>query len=327
MTVDRRRLVSIVVPVYDSPSLEALTVAIDAVFRDAADDYEIVFVDDASPNERVWPALERLARRSSSVRALQLTRNFGQQPATLCGLREARGDVVITMDDDLQHDPADLPLLLSRADHDIVIAQFERKEHGLLRRLASRAKGFFDEILIGKPKGLQLSSFRLLSRTTVEGILSIRTPNPFLPALMFHVSKDVVGVPVRHAPRAGGRSGYTPRKLLRLFSNLVINNSSLLLRGVAAAGILFAFSSFVLAAIVIYRKLADKVAVQGWTSLMAAVLLTGGLLLVSVGIMGEYLIRIIQSAEARPTYFVRRRAAASEADDRVDDTLSVLSAQ
>src|ERR1051326_4994271 len=212
MTVERRRLVSIVVPVYDSPSLEALTVAIDAVFRDAADDYEIVFVDDASPNERGWRALERLARRA-------------------------------------------------------------------------------------------------------------------LPALMFHVSKDVVGVPVRHAPRAGGRSGYTPRKLLRLFSNLVINNSSLLLRGVAAAGVLFAFSSFVLAAIVIYRKLADKVAVQGWTSLMAAVLLTGGLLLVSVGIMGEYLIRIIQSAEARPPYFVRRRAAASEADDRVDDTLSVLSAQ
>jgi glycosyltransferase involved in cell wall biosynthesis len=327
MTAEGRRLVSIVVPVYNSPSLEGLTAGIESVFRDAADDYEIIFVDDGSPDERVWPALERLARRSPRVRALQLTRNFGQQPATLCGLREARGDVVITMDDDLQHDPADIPLLLAEAHHDVVIAQFDRKEHGLLRRMASRVKGFFDEVLIGKPKNLQLSSFRLLSRTTVEGVLSIRTPNPFLPALMFHVSDDVAGVPVRHRPRGGGRSGYTLRKLLRMFSNLLINNSSFLLRVVAVAGIVFAFSSFALSAVVIYRKLAHKVSVQGWTSLIAAELLTGGLLLVSVGIIGEYLIRIVHSSEARPTYFVRCRTEGSEAADGVDDPGRIARAQ
>ncbi|HET9225383.1 MAG TPA: glycosyltransferase family 2 protein [Thermoanaerobaculia bacterium] len=300
--------VSIVIPVYGSPVLEELADRIEAVFRDRpGDDWELVFVDDRSPDPRIWPTLERLARERERVRAIQLTRNFGQQAATLCGLSEAQGDVVVTLDDDLQHDPRDIPRLLEYAGHDIVIAQFERKRHSLFRRIASRIKGFFDQVLIGKPKGIQLSSFRLLGRTVVDGVLSIRTPNPFLPALMFHVSRDVVGVTVGHADRQGGRSGYTLRKLFRVFSNLIINNSSLLLRLVGAAGVSFAAISFLLVAVVVYRKIIHGVAVQGWTSLFAALLLIGGLLLVSLGVVGEYLLRIIESSENRPTYLIRRR--------------------
>jgi glycosyltransferase involved in cell wall biosynthesis len=300
--------VSIVIPIYDSPVLEELADRIDAVFRDRPEDeYEIVFVDDRSPDLGIWPTLERLARERPRMRAVQLTRNFGQQAATICGLREACGDVVVTMDDDLQHDPQDIPRLLAHADRDIVIGQFERKRHSLFRRITSRVKGFFDQILIGKPGGIQLSSFRLLGRTVVDGVLSIRTPHPFLPALMFHVSKDVVGVVVGHGARQRGRSGYTFRKLIRLFSNLLINNSSLVLRLVGTVGIFFAGVSFLLVLFVVYRKLAHSVAVQGWTSLFAALLLIGGLLLVSLGVVGEYLLRIIESSEHRPTYLVRRR--------------------
>ncbi|MEA2559047.1 MAG: dolichol-phosphate mannosyltransferase [Acidobacteriota bacterium] len=300
--------VSIVIPVYDSPVLEELADSIEAVFRARPeDDYEIVFVDDRSPDPRIWPTLMRLAGERKRVRAIQLTRNFGQQAATLCGLSEARGEAVVTLDDDLQHDPRDIPKLLAYADRDIVIGQFERKRHSLARRTSSRIKGFFDRILIGKPRGIQLSSFRLLGRTVVDGILSIRTPHPFLPALMFHVSKDVVGVPVGHGDRRGGRSGYTLRKLFRVFSNLLFNNSSFLLRLVGVVGISFAALSFFLAAVVIYRKIVHSVNVQGWTSLFATLLLIGGLLLVSLGVVGEYLLRIIESSENRPTYLVRRR--------------------
>jgi glycosyltransferase involved in cell wall biosynthesis len=299
---------SIVIPVYDSPVLEELADRIEAVFRSRPeDDYEIVFVDDRSPGPGVWPTLERLARERERVRAVQLTRNFGQQAATLCGFREARGDVVVTMDDDLQHDPQDIPKLLAHADHDIVIAQLQHKRHSLFKRATSRIKGLFDQVLIGKPRDIQLSSFRLLGRTVVDGVLAIRTPNPFLPALLFHVSKDVVGVPVAHGTRQGGRSGYTLRKLIRVFSNLLINNSSLVLRLVGYAGISFSVVSFLVAALVVYRRVAHGVAVQGWASLFAALLLLGGLLLFSLGVVGEYLIRIIETSEGRPTYFVRRR--------------------
>jgi dolichol-phosphate mannosyltransferase/undecaprenyl-phosphate 4-deoxy-4-formamido-L-arabinose transferase len=301
-------LVSVVVPVYNAPALATLVQRIEEVFREGGREYEVILVDDGSPDAVVWPEMARLALDRANIRALQLTRNFGQQAATLCGLREARGEIVITMDDDLQHDPGDIPLLLAHAHRDIVIGQFARKQHHPLRRLASAVKARFDELVIGKPKGLQLSSFRLLSRTVVDGVLSIRTPNPFLPALMFHVSKDVAGVTVTHSRRAGGRSGYTVRKLFRVFSNLVINNSSILLRTAASSGLIFAFLSFALAGWVIYRKLVHGIEVQGWASLFAAISLIGGLLLVSVGVIGEYLVRIIESSEARPTYFVRRRA-------------------
>jgi dolichol-phosphate mannosyltransferase/undecaprenyl-phosphate 4-deoxy-4-formamido-L-arabinose transferase len=307
--VDADRFVSVVIPVYNTPDLDALVERIERAFADRPEKFEIILVDDSSPDARVWPAIERIARERYTVRGVQLSRNFGQQAATLCGLSEARGEVVITMDDDLQHDPEDIGTLLAHAHHDIVIGQFERREHHLFRRLASSVKARFDEIVIGKPRGLRLTSFRLISRTVVDGVLAIRTPNPFLPALMFHISKDVAGVTVKHGPRASGRSGYTLRKLLRLFSNLVINNSSILLRTVAWSGMIFALISVTLAALVIYRKLFSGVAVQGWASLFAAVMLIGGLILISIGIVGEYLIRIIESSEARPTYFVRRRAS------------------
>lgn len=299
-------LVSIVVPVYDAPDPAALADRIDAAFRGRDEQHEIIYVDDASPGGS-WAVLERLAREREHVRAVQLTRNFGQQAATLCGLAAARGSLVITMDDDLQHDPADIPLLLAARDHDVVIGQLVRNEQPLLRRMASRVKGRFDEIIIGKPKHLQLSSFRLLSRTVVDAVLSMRTPNPFLPALIFHVTKDVAGVAVSHSRRTAGKSGYSAAKLLRLFSNLVINNSSLLLRIAAYTGISFALLSFFLGVMAVYRKVMHGVAVTGWTSLFAALMMVGGLLLVSVGIIGEYLIRIIESSEARPSYFVRRR--------------------
>jgi glycosyltransferase involved in cell wall biosynthesis len=299
--------ISVVVPVYDCPDPEALVVRIEAALDGGGESYEIVLVDDASPSPTIWPALQRLARERPAVRALQLTRNFGQQAATLCGLAHARGEWMLTLDDDLQHDPADLPALLAERAHDIVIGQLVRSEHSLRRRIASRIKARFDEIIVGKPKHLRLSSFRLLGRTVVDGMLSMRTPDPFLPALMFRVSKDVVGVPIAHSRRAAGRSGYTLRKLLRVFAALLINNSSLLLRVVASTGIAFALLSIGLAGLAVFRKLADGTAVAGWTSLFAAVMLIGGLVLMSLGIVGEYLIRIIESSEARPPYFVRRR--------------------
>jgi dolichol-phosphate mannosyltransferase/undecaprenyl-phosphate 4-deoxy-4-formamido-L-arabinose transferase len=296
-----------VVPVYNSLAVEELAERVHAALSGLPVRYELILVDDLSPDPRVWPVLERLAATRPNVRAIQLTRNFGQQAATLCGLRESRGDVVITMDDDLQHSPEDLRALLRLREHDIVIGQLVGRQHGIGRRLASWAKGYFDQWLIGKPKGIQLSSFRLLGRTVVDGVLAIRTPNPFLPALMFHVSRDVVGVPVTHSPRRVGRSGYTPRKLLRVFGNLIFNNSSLLLRMVGQVGIALALVSLVMAGVVTYRKLAHRVAVSGWASLMVAQLFIGGMLLLGLGVVGEYLLRIIESSEARPTYLVRRR--------------------
>lgn len=298
---------SVVIPIYNSTRLSELTERIEQALATEKISYEILLVDDASPNPSVWPLLETLARTRASVRVLQLSRNFGQQAATLCGLREARGDWIITMDDDLQHWPEDLPKFLALREWDIVIGQFERKQHGRLKRLTSHLKGIFDRIIIGKPQSIQLSAYRMLNRLVVDGILAIHTPHPFIPAMMFHVSKQVTGVMVRHGSRQEGRSGYTFWKRLTLFSNLLINNSALVLRWVGYFGMSCALISFTYAALIVYKKLVHGSAIQGWASLMVAVLLIGGVLLFGLGIIGEYLVRIIAVSEAKPMYFVRRR--------------------
>lgn len=302
-------LVSIVIPVYNSLVVGELAERILAVFDARSEDScEIIFVDDSSPNPGVWPILEELAGKHKEVIAIQLTRNFGQQPATLCGFSESKGDVVITMDDDLQHLPEDIPKLLEESDYDIVVGQFAQKKHSLFKRSTSYIKGIFDQIILGKPKSIQLTAFRLLNRYVVDGVLRFRTPNPFIPALMFHVSKRVAGVQVTHAPRTDGESGYSTIKLIRLFTNLIFNNSSLVLRFVGIIGISFATVSIFMAGMVVYRKLVYGIALQGWASLFSATLLIGGLLLFSIGIIGEYLLRIIETGECRPTYLVRKRA-------------------
>lgn len=304
---DAGELISVVVPVFNSGRLDELADRVAAVFAQLDIRHELLLVDDGSPNPATWAAAERLARQRPGVRAIQLTRNFGQQAATLCGLQESRGEYVLTMDDDLQHLPEDIPRFLELHDWDIVIGQFSNRRHSLFRRIVSRVKAWFDRVIVGNPKTIRLSPFRMVNRTVVDGVLAARTPHPFLPALMLHVSQRIVGVEVRHGERAEGRSGYDLRKLVAVFGNLLINNSSLVLRLVGQIGILLSLVSFVLTAVVIGRKLTHDVGVVGWSSLMAAVLLIGGLLLFGLGVVGEYLIRIIEASEAKPTFFVRRR--------------------
>jgi glycosyltransferase involved in cell wall biosynthesis len=301
-------LISIVIPVYNSTVTPIIADRVAAVFAGRTEQYELIFVDDFSSDERVWPLLSELSTRDPRVRATQLTRNFGQHAATVCGLREAQGDIVITLDDDLEHNPDEIPKFLALADRDVVLAQFRQKHHSLFNRAASRTKGFFDWQILGTPRNVRFSSYRMLSRVVVDGILSIHTSRPFIPALILHVTKDLAGVDIAHQPRKAGRSHYTLAKRLRLFSDLMIHNSSLLLRLVGQVGVLMAVVSFAVASTVIYRKLMHGRTIQGWTSLMAAELLIGGLLLFGLGVIGEYLIRIIESSDARPTYFVRRRA-------------------
>lgn len=300
-------LISIVIPVYNSAVLADLVARIDAVFAGRPEQHEILFVDDSSPDPAVWQTLERLSETNPAVRAVQLTRNFGQHAATLCGLREARGEFVITMDDDLEHSPEEIPKLLARRDQDVVVGQFKAKQHGPLTRASSQLKGVFDWLLLGKPRHIQLSSYRMLSRVVVDGMLTIRTAHPFIPALILHVTKDIAGVDMDHGRRPRGRSSYTLAKRIRLFTDLIIHNSSLVLRLVGQLGLVLSLVSGLMAGYIVYRKLAHSIGVMGWASVLTTQLLIGGLLLFSVGIVGEYLVRIIESSEAKPTYFVRRR--------------------
>ena len=309
---------SVVIPVYNTvEGLDELSRRVgDVLAQHSTNDGELILVDDCSPNPDTWPTLKAVAEAHEHVRLIQLTRNFGQQAATLAGLEAARGDLMLTMDDDLQHAPEDIPLLLQHAEHDIVIGQFPKRRHGVFKRFTSWLKGWFDHLLIGRPRHIRTTSFRCLKRTVVDGMLRFRTPHPFVPALMFHVSRDIIGVDVSHSARKEGKTGYSLRKLFSLFSNLLINNSAFLMRVVGALGTITALASFGVLGWVLWRKLADNVPIMGWSSLMAASLFLGGMMLLSIGLVGEYLIRAIEASEGKPSWVVRRKVGFGELEPR-----------
>lgn len=274
--------------------------------QEVKETFEIILVDDGSPNKETWPTLEGLAKKHSEVRAFLLTKNFGKQGAVLCGFEHARGAYIFTLDDDLQHLPEDIPAFLPHKDHDVVIGVSDHKRHSLFKRFASNLKARFDERLIGKPRSLKLGPFKLFKREVVQHLLRIKTTHPLIGAMIFMVTKDIVNVQIDHGKRKYGKSGFTVGRMFKQFSNLLFNHSYVLLRWVAVLGILLSILSFLLAIFYAFKKVFVGVQVSGWTSIIVILLLSTGIILFSMGIIGEYLLRIIKNVEGTPPYFVRQ---------------------
>jgi dolichol-phosphate mannosyltransferase/undecaprenyl-phosphate 4-deoxy-4-formamido-L-arabinose transferase len=300
---------SVVIPVYKSQkSLPILAKRLEDFFSFVAQNqkYEIIFINDSPCDKETGQILEWVLKNHRNVRVIELTKNFGQQSATLCGIFHSCGKFIITMDDDMQHDPYDIQRLMQMQCHDIVIAKFKNKKHSLARRCVSYIKGYFDYIVIGKPKHIQLTSFRLFSRVIADNMMKINTSFPFIPALLFSVSDDIVNVEMEHYARIEGKSHYSIGRLILLFKNLLINNSSLLLNIIGKMGLFFACSSLLYALGIIFKKIYWGIPYHGYSSIMVAILFLGGMIMLALGVIGEYLIRIIHTSESRPHYFVRK---------------------
>ena len=234
-------------------------------------------------------------------------KNFGQHSSILCGMFRAKGDVVVAMDDDLQHRPEDIHLLVAKINegHDIAMAHFEKKKHTLFRIVSSKVWGYWNNILIGKPKNIYLSSFRAFSQDVVKQMKLIRTSYPFFPTMMFSITRDVVNIPLEHCASKKKNSTYTFFKYYKTVSKLVINNSIVILKITGFVGLLASFSSFVLAAILLVKKLFFQINVTGWASLIVSLYLIGGLILFSLGVIGEYLLRLMVETTDKPYYFIK----------------------
>ena len=277
MLKDSEIEISVVIPVFNSvETLSNITNRLLETFEKMDIHSEIIFVDDGSKNKETWPTLEHLAESHPNVIAISLMRNFGQHAATICGLKQAKGQYIITMDDDLQHQPEDIPLLFEQNGHDVVIGMFPLVKQNLIKRFLSWIKGWFEVFIIGKPRGISVTSFKLINRNVVNGVLEIQTYSPILGALLYYVTNDVVNVAVSHKARKDGKSGYDFSKMLRLFSNLVITNSSLLLRCGGYIGLFTSLFSLIFSVIIVTRRLLGEEVIAGWTSTFAATLFIGG---------------------------------------------------
>lgn len=299
---------SVVIPVYNTvDTLPKIYARLKNVFEKEGKTWELVFVNDHSPNPKSWAKIKELSELHPEIVGIHLTRNFGQQAATLCGFEHVKGRFVLTMDDDGQHRPEDIPALISKQEHDIVIGSFEEKQHGLSKKFFSWLKSYFDTLVLKKPKHIRLSPFRLIQRPIVDAMLTIQSSHPFIPAMMLYVTRDIVSVPATHDKRLEGKTGYSFRMMLQLFSNLMINNSSFLLKQIGRMGISISIISFLTGLFFILKKVVWGIDATGWASLMVTLLFIGGLILFSLGTIGEYLIRIISGVEAKPTYIVKEK--------------------
>ena len=263
------------------------------------------FVCDRSPDGS-WGVIEALARQYPWVRGILLRMNAGQHNALMAGFAQARGEIVMTMDDDLQHAPSDVPLLLAELarGRDVVYARFGQRRHAGWKIAGSRLNDMVAGYLMQKPKGMYLSPFRAMRAAIVADILRYQGPYVYVDGLILSVTRNIGMVEVQHHDRFAGDSGYSFRKSLSLWLKMATSFSIVPLRITSVVGLAFAGVGFLFALLLVVQKFTlDRMPI-GWSSLIVTILIVGGVQLVALGMLGEYLGRVLLTLNSRPQYVI-----------------------
>lgn len=305
--LDRRSFTySVVIPVFNSEQIVATTIERTAAFFEANGlSYEVILVNDGSI-DRSWEVLRDAARERPHVRAVNLLRNYGQHNANLCGLRRARGDFVITMDDDLQNPPEEIGHLIDEAmtGADVVFGKFRRKQASKHRTLGSKAIGMINRRVFGQPSDLTVSNFRILRRDVVDRICASRSAFPYITGQALLYSSERRNVEVEHDPRPVGRSNYNPLRIARLVLRILFSYSSFPLRLSAAIGFVISALSFVVGGVFVVRGVLGDAHVEGWTSLIVLMSFFNGVIILMLSMLGEYVVRTLNQVTAIEPYHV-----------------------
>lgn len=301
---------SIVIPVYRSAdSLDELYRRLSKALDALGDSWEIVFVNDGSPDAS-WENLEEISRNDDRVLSIDLMRNFGQQNALMCGFSHCNGRYVVTMDDDLQHPPEEIAKLKQEIDKgyaDVVVGSYRNKGRNIFRNFGTFVARQLARYTLGIPTSFDLTSFRIIKRSIVMEAVRFDTRRPRVGLILFTITSRIVNVPTDHHVRKTGRSGYSPARLISEFLDGMLNYSSIPLRLASYVGIGAACISFILALHYLISYWRGSVTVSGFATIVLLILFFSGLILLTLGITGEYLIRIIHSSEYNPQFLVREK--------------------
>lgn len=299
---------SFVIPCYGSESTIEIVVQdiLDTLRQRPEYDYEIVLVNDCSP-DRVWEKIRALALGNPHIIGINLAKNFGQHSALMAGYRQCTGDFIISLDDDGQTPASELFTLVDKISEgwDVVYASYSHKMHSGFRNFGTWMNERMTESLIGKPKGLKVTSYFIMQRFIVDEILRYQNAYPYIEGLIFRTTRHIANVPVTHHSRMVGESGYTFGKLLALWFNGFTAFSVKPLRIATICGTTSAILGFFYGIYVVIRKLVDTTIEMGWSSIIAAIFFLGGLILVMLGLIGEYIGRIYISINNAPQYTIR----------------------
>jgi len=300
---------SFVIPVYNSQdTIEEVVRRIEnTVDKMGVKNYEIILVNDAS-RDRSLEVAKGICKKNQFVRVINLSRNFGQLNALMAGFNDARGEYVFCMDDDLQVNPEDSALLLKtllEGNYDVVMGEYEAKKQSLFRKFGSWMNEKMANYLINKPEHLQMSSFIVFRRFVIDEIVKYRHAYPYTAGLIFRTTQNVGTVAVSHRERASGFSNYTFKKLFSIWLNGFTSFSVKPLRVSSIFGFIISMVSFVWAAMIVLNKLQHPEIQLGWTSLMVVFMLLGGIQLLSIGLLGEYIGRVYLCLNRTPQYVIR----------------------
>jgi len=299
--------ISVVIPVYRSEEIvphlcKALKEALSAY------SYEIILVNDRSPDGS-WKAIRCEAEKDTRVVGLNLRVNVGQDRAIMAGLSHASGEFTVIMDDDLQHRPSDIPLLYEEVSrgYDVCYANFFQKKQTLVKNLGSWVAGKVAEAVLRKPREIYMSPFKIIRRDVVDEVLKYQGPFPYVDGLLFQITDNISQITVEHQKRHSGGTTHNFWKQSQVFLNLATNFSVLPLRLMTVSGVLCSGIGFLLGIYFLLVYLLKGIKVYGWTALMLVNLFFGGAMLISLGMLGEYLARVLMNVNQIPQFVVKER--------------------
>lgn len=299
---------SIVVPVYNSaPSLKELYERINSIFVKMSKTFEIIFVNDCSKDDSL-SILKEIHDQHENVTLIDLYSNFGQQNALMCGFNYCNGNYVITLDDDLQNPPEEIPKLVEKINegYDAVFGSYADKQDKLYKNFGSAVIRMLNHKIFNAKNNMKFSSFRIIKKEIIDQIKDDRTNFPYISGMLLRTTKNISNVTLMHKKRKYGKSNYTVKKLLKISFNLLINHSTIPLRFFGYIGLIVSFFSFFIGTIFIIRKVISGQAPTGWTSLIVLISFYNTLILIIFFVLGEYISRLLKESSNAKQYSIRR---------------------
>lgn len=307
--MDGRKL-SFVIPCYNSEkSIQDVVSSIIAVMnKENRYSYEIILVNDGSPDD-TFDMIRKLACMNSHIIGINLSKNFGQHSALMAGYANVSGDYIVGLDDDGEHDPKDVFKLINRLEegYDYVCADFEHRERSWMKQKGSDINNWMATILLNKPKDMTFSSYYIMRRFVVDEIVKCKNPFPYVGGLILSITRNLSSVPMEAHDRKFGSSNYNIANSLRLWLNGFTAFSVKPLRIASAMGVLIAMLGFMYGLSIIIRKIVTPDLLIGYASTMAVMLFIGGMLMMTMGLLGEYIGRIYISINKVPQYVIKDR--------------------
>jgi glycosyltransferase involved in cell wall biosynthesis len=305
---DAQNALSIVIPVYRSEEiLPELHRRLTQSLCEFSSEYEIIFINDSSPDHS-WEIIEKLAKTDSCIKAIALRKNAGYDNAIMAGLKFAKFPYVVIMDDDLQHAPEDIKSLQNaiKKGYDVVYANFSKKKQSFYKNLGSWLNGKLAQFILQKPRDISISSFKIIRREIAKEIVKYQGPYPYIDGLIFNTTSSIGKIPLLHNQRFAGDGHHNILRSTRIVLNFCTTYSIFPLRFATYLGFSISLVAFIFSMILVIWKLWFGINVEGWGSIMLAIVLMSGVQLLSMGVLGEYIGRTYMNINRQPQYLIKK---------------------